>query len=51
MIMSTDTDTEEHLYDLYVAYCDRDSTTPTIRDYVIWRDEQGYSDDLEDVIV
>ena len=27
---------DENLYDLYVTICDRDKTTPTISDYIIW---------------
>lgn len=30
---------EEGLYDLYIAICQRDGTQTSIKDYIIWKEE------------
>lgn len=38
--------TEENLYDLYLVKCENNHWTPSISDYVIWRDENYPEEDM-----
>lgn len=44
--MSEVIDTTEQLFDLFVAECDRDGSTPSISDFTVWLEDKGYNDDL-----
>lgn len=38
--------TNERLYQLYLSECSSGGVKPTIRDYLIWLREKGYTDEL-----
>lgn len=46
--MSEVIDTDEGLFALYVAECDRTKSKPSISDFIIWKSDKGYEDDLSD---
>lgn len=43
-----DTEVDERLYEMYVMYCRARGQTPSIKDYLVWKDEQGYDEDEPD---
>lgn len=44
--MSELTGTTEQLFELFVAECARTDVKPTISDFIVWLEENGYNDDL-----
>lgn len=38
-------DVDESLYQLYVGWCQAHQVTPSLKEYLQWKDEQGYNDD------
>lgn len=47
--MSEVIDTTEQLFDLFVAECDRTKSKPSISDFSVWLEDNGYNDDLSSV--
>lgn len=38
-------DIDEGLYELYLNWCRARNEQPSIKDFLVWKDEQGYFDD------
>lgn len=41
-------DTDERFWEFYLQDCRVANLTPTIRDYIVWLEEEGYDFDIVD---